>query len=32
MGPNPIKVHSCLNVTRTPDVGYRTRTFDVFLK
>lgn len=32
MGSNPIKVYSSLNVTRTPDVGYRTRTFDSFIK
>ena len=32
MGSNPIKVYSSLNVTRTLDVGYRTRTFDTFIK
>ncbi len=32
MSSNPINVYSCLNVTRTPDAGYRTRTFDSFIK
>ena len=32
MSSNPLKVYSSLSVTRTLDAGYRTRTFDAFIK